>query len=167
MPPPADREAGDYELRENGGRRGRTRAPSPRCLFVRYYFFGASNADNLSGSHGHTIVVDGGAWGIFLSESSPNNNWRRGGFSEKAWRAVSCLAKGVQVCELELPNLDPGMMSSMMSRDKSSPGTRSWVGTNTKVFNPVGFLILHDKLLRMKNRNENSKIPKPDYDHSF
>ena len=79
----------------------------------------------------------------------------------------SCLAKGVQVCELELSNLDPEMMSSMMSRDKSSPGTRSWVGTNTKVFNPVGFLILHDKLLRMKNRNENSKIPKPDYDHIF
>ena len=53
---------GGYELRENGGRRGRTRAPSPRCLFVRYYFFGASNADNLSGSHGHAIVVDDGAW---------------------------------------------------------------------------------------------------------
>ena len=79
----------------------------------------------------------------------------------------SCLAKGVQVCELELPNLDPGMMSPMMSRDKFSPGTRSWVGTNTKVFNPVGFLILHDEVLRMKNRNENSKRPKPDYDHSF
>ena len=63
----------------------------------------------------------------------------------------SCLAKGGQVCELELSNLDPDMMSSMMSRDKFSPGTRSWVGTNTKVFNPVGFLILHDKLLRMEN----------------
>ena len=110
-----------------------------------------SNAGNLSRSHGRAIVVDDGAWGIFLSESSPNKFWRQRCFSEEAWRTLSCLAKGVQVCELELPNLDPGMMSSMMSRDKSSPGTRSWVGTNTKVFNPVGFLILHDELLRMKN----------------
>ena len=105
--------------------------------------------------------------GIFLSESSPNDTWRRSDFSEKAWRTVSCLAKGVQVCELELSDLDPEMMSPMMSRDKSNPGARSWVGTNTKVFNPVGFLILYGELLRMKNRNENSKIPKPDYDHSF
>ena len=102
-------------------------------------------------------MVDGGAWGIFLSESSPNNTWRRGDFSEKAWRAVSCPAMGVQVCELELPNLDPGMMSSMMSRDKSSPGTRSWVGTNTKVFSSVPFWILHGKLLRIENQNESSK----------
>ena len=106
-------------------------------------------------------MVDGGSEGGKEKSFSPNHRRIRSDdpvlFGEIAWRTHSYLRKGVQVCELGLSCSNPRVMSPMMSPDTSSPGTRSWVGTNTKVFSSVLFWILHDELLRIENQNESSK----------